>query len=158
MTKVFLGIILFLIAFVCGDNLSKKYSNRSSFYKSLEEFNGDFISLINFRKDNLITLLKKEYPSEYLNKVLQSKIEVMRENTNDLNMPSFLIDKEKRELEEYFSQLGIYDSNTQLDFLKRYNEYFFNKVVESKNEEKQKGTLYKKIGALIGVISFILVL
>lgn len=158
MTKVFLGIILFLIAFVCGDNLSKKYSNRSSFYKSLEEFNGDFISLINFRKDNLITLLKKEYPSEYLNKVLQSKIEVMRENINDLNMPSFLIDKEKRELEEYFSQLGIYDSNTQLDFLKRYNEYFFNKVVESKNEEKQKGTLYKKIGALIGVISFILVL
>lgn len=158
MTKIFLGIILFLIAFICGDNLSKKYANRSLFYNSLEEFNGDFISLINFRKDNLITLLKKEYSSEYLNKLLQSKIQVICNKENDLDMPSFLLEKEKLELEEYFSQLGIYDSNTQLDFLKRYNEYFFNKVTESKSEEKQKGALYKKIGALIGVISFILVL
>ena len=158
MTKIFLGIILFLIAFICGDNLSKKYANRSLFYNSLEEFNGDFISLINFRKDNLITLLKKEYSSEYLNKLLQSKIQVICNKENNLDMPSFLLEKEKLELEEYFSQLGIYDSNTQLDFLKRYNEYFFNKVSESKSEEKQKGALYKKIGALIGVISFILVL
>ena len=158
MTKIFLGIILFLIAFICGDNLSKKYANRSLFYNSLEEFNGDFISLINFRKDNLITLLKKEYSSEYLNILLQSKIQVICNKENDLDMPSFLLEKEKLELEEYFSQLGIYDSNTQLDFLKRYNEYFFNKVTESKSEEKQKGALYKKIGALIGVISFILVL
>ena len=129
---------------------------RTNFYKALSEFNSDFFSSVNFNQEDLTTLLKQDYNQEDFQKTLNSIIERFNSNQS-IYLPNYLATREKNELLHYFLQIGSVDARTQIELLKRYERIFEKKNNECLTLEKQEGALCKKMGVIIGIIIFIIV-
>ena len=139
------------------NNLLIGFCKRTSFYKNLQNFNRDFISSISFSNEDLFFLLSKDYNDESLNQTLKSVIEVIRGNKTAYLYPSFLTNREKEELTRYFKRLGSFDLNTQLQLLTRFESVFENIVQNCITSENKEGALCKKMGIIVGIMTFIIV-
>ena len=148
---------LFLATFICF-KISKNLSERKKFFKSLIDFNSDLIMEIEFQRAELSNILLRPYQSEDFNRVLKQKLNLNKGITNEMIFPTYIKQTECFELKEYFYKMGMQDPYTSIELLKRYDDIFkklYNEVLE---EDRVKGSLYKKMGLIIGIIAFIIVI
>ena len=152
--KLIIGIVIFFTSVIVGISSSKKYLNRYKFYNSIKNFNQDFKSILSFKRDYIEKLYKKEYKFEYFNDILKQKLS---ETNKNLILPNFLTDDEKNEINNYFYAVGRFDAITQNEILIQYEQLFNERIKHCYEENKKYGALYQKIGVIVGLIGFIIV-
>lgn len=152
--NLIIAICLFILGVLIGYLFSLRYSKRTGFYKALSEFNSDFISSLTFNFEELPTLLNRNYNNEDFERTLNS---FNYQNDQVLFLPNYLNKREKNEIMLYFSKLGCVDAITQLQMLKRYECIFDKTINECRALEQKEGVLCKKMGVIVGIIIFVLV-
>lgn len=155
MIKFILAFSLLVICSLSGIKLSSKYKIRREFFSSLVNFNRDFYSAVNFRRDDMNDILSKSYESEIFNKLTSDKKSGLK-NHSAINFPDFLSENEKVQLKSYFSKLGVSDAADQLKMSDDYQKIFEEMLKKSEDDDKKQGLLYKKMGVIVGLIAFII--
>lgn len=155
--EILLAICLFLIGSCSGILFSKKYSNRLAFYKSLRQFNCDFLNELSYTKKTIGNVLSKKYVSQAFNELLVSfKLKIGNQNASELKLPKFCNETEIIEINSYFENLGGTDYQTQRNILLSYETNFLKKVQDAIDENAKYGSLLKKTGVVIGLIAFVI--
>ncbi len=150
--NIILGFLLFLASLIVGVILSRKYSKRTTLFSEFCAFNQVLISEVEFSQNTLKSIVEKVPDGNFIvlireyfyNKKL-SKIEYLNDEEIDLVLT-------------YFNNIGGQDKHSQLQYLKKIDIDINKRLVCCKNEMKKYKTLYIKIGFLIGIVLFVLVL
>ena len=146
--------VCMLVAGSClGIKFSEKYTEKFSFYKSLCDFNGDFMREVSFFKNNLKYLYCKQYSSVPFCKILSKK---HSDGEIKDELPSFLNEMQKQDVLSYFDKIGKTDAPLQVSLCEGYSSQFEKELELSRAEMKKYGGLYKKTGFLIGLIAFVI--
>ncbi|MBR4419985.1 MAG: hypothetical protein IKT32_03815 [Clostridia bacterium] len=157
MANGFLGILIFLLITISGFKIASKYSGRTHFFKAIQELNYSLISCVSFSKEDLTCVISKQYANESLSNLLKSVYHCKINGKNDYLFPEFLTEPEKNDLIFYFNNLGNLDTDSQLKLLEDYKQKFNEYIKECKLHEDKEGGLYKKLGVIVGIIAFIIV-
>ncbi len=156
-------IVLVASCTYVGYGFSKQYNLRAEFFEALDLFLKKMNLEINFSREKLKPIVS-EYKTncKELDGILKNFLNALE--IRDLGLKELfektklLKDDEKEMLFSFFKSLGHFDLSGQTDhinnFLKNFNFY-----LESSKEEKTKyGTLFTKLGIIVGVmISLILI-
>lgn len=156
-------IVLVSACTYVGFGFSKQYNLRAEFFEALDMFLKKINLEINFSREKLKPIISSyETKCKELDFVLKNFLKALE--TRDLALAD-LFDKtkllkqeEKQMIFSFFKSLGHFDLSGQTDhinnFLKSFNFY-----LQSSKEEKTKyGTLFTKLGIIVGVlISLILI-
>ncbi|MDY4187092.1 MAG: stage III sporulation protein AB [Candidatus Borkfalkiaceae bacterium] len=167
MYKLIAAVAVFVFCVFAGRYFSDKKSKKAAFYLSLCNFNGNYIKEMNFSRRPLKELLSKSYPSANFNDLLALvKQRVFNESLSDLcgalagrwQNGLNLSEGDITEIEEYFSMLGKSDALSQSEECYRYKNYFEHSLAESEKSDKSMGSLYNKLGIIVGLIAFVIVI
>ena len=154
--KIFLGILVIIFSTFIGYILSKKYTKLKSFYCNFDNFNKMLKTEIAFSQKTLKEIIDEKYS---INNDFLNNFKLYLENKENfcLNI-NYLSSDEKAFLLEYFENIGKTEKGSQLEFLKKAEERlstFYKNAIEL---DKKYKTLYIKLGFLIGLIIFILII
>ena len=154
--KIFLGILVIIFSTFIGYFLSKKYTKLKSFYCNFDNFNKMLKTEIAFSQKTLKEIIAEKYS---INNDFLYSFKLYLENKENfcLNI-NYLSSDEKAFLLEYFENIGKTEKGSQLEFLKKAEERlstFYKNAIEL---DKKYKTLYIKLGFLIGLIIFILII
>ncbi len=154
--NICIGLISIILCVFVGFRLSRKFLDKRLFYQAFYKFNADFKEEVSFKQTLLFDLVKNFEGEEgvfyeniyqfYFNeKFSKKKIDFLSEEENEYFF-------------NYLETLGRSDKQAQENFLLQSNSYISDKFNESISNEKKFKTLYIKIGFLIGLIIFIILL
>lgn len=154
--KIFLGILVIIFSTFIGYILSKKYTKLKNFYCNFDNFNKMLKTEIAFSQKTLKEIIDEKYS---INNDFLYSFKLYLENKENfcLNI-NYLSSDEKAFLLEYFENIGKTEKGSQLEFLKKAEERlstFYKNAIEL---DKKYKTLYIKLGFLIGLIIFILII
>ena len=151
--KIILGILIVSLSTFLGYLISQKYTDRLKFYEDYIKFNDALISGITFTSKTVIDLIDKEN-KRYFNSELKEYFlgEKSIENGN------FLQKSEKEYLKNYLSQIGNKNKQMQLEYVNIVKIDLNKEREKAKIELKKYKTLYVKLGFLIGIMIFILLI
>lgn len=154
--KIFIGVLLIIFSTILGYALSQKYTKIKKFYHSFDSFN---------------KLLKTEIA--FSQKTIKEIVNQKKVDNDDflINFVAYLEDKEKFNLKisyissdernfviDYYENIGKTEKSSQLDFLKKTEESLSVYHKNAVDLEKKYKSLYIKLGFLIGLIIFILII
>lgn len=111
------------------------------------------ISDLSYKKSAIIDVLNVDYPSSTFAKVIGDYLLGC-----DYSLPKFLTDENKIKFDSFILSIGKSDSETQKNAIQSYKNDFLRIKEESKVEFNKKYGLTIKIGVLIGIMLFILVI
>lgn len=111
------------------------------------------ITDLSYKKRAVLTVLNVDYPSETFAKLLGSYL-----SGEDFSIPKFISDENKIKLNSFIFSIGKSDSNTQKELMLSYKNEFLKIKEESKLQFNKSYVLTIKIGVLIGIMLFILVI
>lgn len=167
MYRLIAAVSILIFCVFAGKYFSNKKSKKAAFYLSLCDFSGDYIKEMNFSRRPIKELLSKTYASQNFNELLKVLNEkAFNENfidlkgalcgdwQNGLNLSS----GELSEIETFFSLLGTSDASSQAIECSRYLKHFETTFLESEKSDKTLGALYGKLGIIIGLIAFVIVI
>ncbi len=149
--KLFLGFLLFIASILLGYILSTKFTKRTSLFSEFSSFNQLMINEVEFAQNTLTSIVDNTSNSfakdvvVYLEKNEFSKYDFLNEEENDLIL-------------NYFKNVGSQDKISQLQYLKKIDLDINKRFNMCKDEMKKYKQLYLKVGFLIGLILFVLVL
>ena len=151
--KVFLGIIILCLSTLFSNVLAGKFSFRKEFYNDFYNFNNMLKQEISYRQTTLVSLIKENNLTDFYC-VLRKYIE-----SNEFEFDKTYLKKDEVEyFYNYLKILGTGDKNSQIEFLDKTNINILEKQKQSADDEKKYKVLYVKLGFLIGLILFVLVL
>lgn len=151
--NTFLGFLSIGISTYLGFTLSKKFTNRKTFYNDFNCFNKRLLTEVMFTGNTIPTILSDKNLNgdfyEYLFKTFDKKQNLVIKylNVNENNY-----------LKNYVEKIGTTDRKTQYEFLKSVEKVLEEKSVLSLNEEKKYKNLYIKMGFLIGIVIMVILL
>lgn len=151
--KLFLGVILLISCPCFSIYLSQKYKKRKVFFSDFNNFNDKLKNEVNF-SNNTIKRLSKNLNNSEFNNCLYNKI---YDKDIDINIAFLTLDEQKF-VTQYFNDVGTSDKLGQISMLESVSEYLKKKTLETQDEEKKYKTLYLKLGIMIGLLFFILLL
>ena len=152
--KILLGLIAIIISTYVGYIASSKHVKKKKFYDSFNEFNKRLINEVAFSQKSLIDILN-EFDNQSDFYLIFSRF--FYKQKFELNM-NYLSNDDKIFIKTYLSNIGASDKKTQLNFLNEISvQIKKNYDITCENYKKYK-TVYIKIGILIGLIIFIILL
>jgi stage III sporulation protein AB len=160
----FLMILILVIACTyVGFGFSKQYILRYEFFTQLQLFFKKFNLQINFSREKLKPIISEHVTtSKELELILSNFLTALDENdlTNKklFNKCKLLNEDEKNLLFSFFKSLGHFDLTGQTDHINNYIKNF-EFILQSVKEDKEKyGTLFTKLGLIIGVVISLILL
>lgn len=154
--KIFIGIFITVLCTIIGFFLSTKYSNKKKFYLDFYEFNNIIKREIKFTQKTIISLIENY---KYDNSLFYSYMYKFFIEKNGQEIECDYIDEnEKNFFLEYVKTIGTSDVYTQEKYLENINDYLKEKKQKSIDDEIKYKKLYIKLGFLIGLILFIIVI
>ena len=148
----FLGFIF--IAYL-GFYYTGKVKKEKEELSALIRFNKNLILNLQYKKQNLIEFINSYQDEDILEILKNFKKNIKTGKKFQLNFKDVNL---KREVENYFKNLGKSDSISQLEFVQSYQVIFENKYTEFCENANKKISLYPKLGLLFGGILFIVLL
>lgn len=156
-------IVLVSACTYVGHGFSKHYVLREEFFKALDLFLKKMNLEINFSREKLKPIISNYItPCKELDFILKNFLLALgtkKLNENELFLKTKLLKPdEKQMIFSFFKSVGHFDLSGQTEhinnFLKNFNFY----LQTSKEEKTKYGTLFTKLGIIIGVlISLILI-
>lgn len=149
--KIFLGIFIVIFTTYIGYLLSKKYTNRREYYSCFSSFNKLYLNEIKFTKLPIENLIKRTGGNLFTDRLRlsfqgkESEYDFLDKNDNDF-------------YNNYVANLGVSDANSQELFVNNSIEFLKKCLDESIETEKKYKGLYIKLGFVLGLIIFILIL
>ena len=154
-------LALFLVVALCGYigyGFSSFYSNRKQFFKSLELLFDKFKAEISFSQNKLLEILQsfssyskdaKRYVQNFVNCLNYDK-ELSQENV--FEGIKILNDDEKSILLTFTKTLGKFDAPRQVDQLANQKQEILNLYNKAEEDAKKYGSLYIKLGVILGLV------
>lgn len=152
--KIVLGLILLAFSTLIGFLLGGKYSDKLQFYQDFCEFNDRLKLEISFKQTTLLKILENEKRRSDFYLAIKDYI-IFKEKKFD---KKYIDAHEKEFFLSYLSNIGTSDKNSELKYLENATNIIYAEHNKIKIEEKKYRTLYIKLGFLIGLMLFILVL
>ena len=157
-TKLCIVCLCVTASSMFGLMIVRHKQGRIKYFDSAVRLTEKLISDVSFRRENLVTVLS-EFSSEdksELKKHIDAFIKSPYENP--VISGKLLKPEEKRLLKEYFSSLGVTDTQTQISELNSYKSRF-EQIYNDENEKfKKSGSLSLKLSVLIGLAVGVLIL
>ncbi len=154
--NLFLGLIALVVSIVLSVFLSRKYVDRSNYYNSFYNFNKSLKNEVAFTHKTILGIVNLNIKStDYFNKRLKAKFidkEILKEK------PSFITKDEIEYLDSYLEVIGGSDVKTQLDILDKTEKNLSDNLNKCKIDEKRYKKLYVKLGVLVGLLLFVLII
>ncbi len=152
--RLVLGLVAFALCVILSMFLSAKYKERKDFFNDFSFFNKSLIKEVGFGQKTLGEMLNRINNNSYFFVKLKSEIFNIKINAQK-NMLKY---DEIAYFDEYVSNIGTSDKESQIEYLKTVNEYLKEKVDKTQEEYKKYTALYIKMGILIGLIAFIIII
>lgn len=150
---IILGIVLVFVCSYLGYCFSVKYRDKRIFFQDLYNFNNNLLSEVSFGRNSLKKILKDKDKSLFYGLVnditINNKKVEKNKNFNDAEW-GFLLN--------YLEKIGQNDSETEKNFLTSVKEKIYSELQNSILNEKKYKSLFIKLGFLIGLIIFIILL
>lgn len=154
--KIFLGLAIVILSTFLGYCFSVKYKERKDFYSGFSSFNKMFLSEVQFGKKTLPQIVAdSENDTGTFNIILRG---VLSDEKPERKSLKYLDEDEYSFLISYVGNMGRTDVVSQTELLKRAEVYLSDKKVKCEAEEKKYKTLYIKIGFLLGLTGFVLII
>ena len=154
--RIFIGLILIVLSIFISYLLSEKYSIRKKFYSSFLLFCKKLKNEVTFSKETIVSILKKDLQSNDLfYKALRKRF--LGEDDIKLNF-NYLLEDEIDYLKVFFDNIGTTNSGLQYEFLSETEKIVSEKYITVKEEEKKYRSLYLKLGFLLGLLIFVLII
>ncbi len=156
MKYLLLGVIVAICGYI-GYGLSKYYVSRVKLFNELINFAEKLDTDINFGKSKLLSIINNfKCNSKDLKKILEMYKACLVENkafTEDIFKDvKILKDEEKHIMLNFFTELGKLDVFNQTKQIEN-SKIKFKEVLEFCSDEKKKyGTLYLKLGIILGLL------
>lgn len=147
------GIIFIIISTFFGYRLSTRYTDKKDFYKNFQSFNNKLEKEVSFSNNTILSIIKQSDINVLFYNLLRQKIL----NGQEGNIP-FITKDEKEYFYNYLERIGKTDKATQLKLINATKIYLTEKLKISEEDEKKYKTLYIKMGFLIGLLIFILII
>ena len=152
--RIIVAFLALFFSVVISKLLLKKYILKTKYYVDFNNFNNKMINEINFEKRTLLNIVNKfDNSNDFSNRIS----EYYKTNGNYSNL-EYLTEEDNLIFSEYVEFLGKTDTNTQIKQLKIYQNILDEKVKVLKVEEKEKNELYLKMGVMIGLTLFIIII
>lgn len=151
--KIIFGLFLIALSTYFGYYLSIKYKTKKDFYIAFYDFNKKLKNEVLFTKKTIYEIIDKPLNNDFY--------ELLK---NRLSDNSFISDKLKLTDDEldffydYADRIGQTETKTEIDYLSSIETVLKDKMNNAINEEKKYKTLFIKMGFLIGLILFVLIL
>lgn len=153
---MFFGILVIIFSTFIGYLLSRKYSKVKNFYCQFDGFNKTLKTEIAFSQKTLKEII--DYKCSENNDFVNNFISFLNDRENFVLTINYLSLDEKNFLLEYYESVGKTEKNSQLEFLKKADEVITSYQKSAIELEKKYKNLYIKLGFLIGLIIFILII
>ena len=164
MIKFLLCIAIVAFTSLCGYLLAKKYRQKKNFFTQMVVFNERFLSeLTYFRRPIHEFVFSYTYHDEFLQLLKDYSRANLKHNVNmheilNDSTYSFLKNDEKKIVLNYFSMLGKADSAAQKTYFSSMKEILRSAEIGAITNYQKYGSLYIKIGFLIGLLILILII
>ena len=153
--RIFLCLLLVVCFTFTGYLLSQKYKKRKDFYLGFKNFNSKLSTEINFTKNSMVKIISELNDDTLFNLEIKKYI---KNSVSYIFMDKYLTNDEVQFFYDYLKNLGVSDSETQLNFLNNINESLVEKCELTEKEYKRYKPLYIKLGFLLGLIIGIILL
>ena len=151
--RVILSFIFLISSVLISQILIKKYTLRTSFYSCYYSFNNNMINQINFENRTLQSIIDNNEGEDFYSKLKENIYSPLSKLAIE-----YLTDDEVKAFKEYCDMLGRSDRETQNNQLLFYEKTIKEKLDLVRYEEKSKRTLYTKMGLMIGLVLFVIVI
>ncbi|MBQ8197617.1 MAG: stage III sporulation protein AB [Clostridia bacterium] len=160
--KIIFGFISIIICTFLGYKFSLKYSGKKKYYESFYNFNKLMQTEVRFKQATLKETLKNINENDDFYVILKdcfvSNIkfdELLKEKNKKIK---YLTKDDVDYLQTYVNNLGTTDLDTQSRFLDVADKVLIEKNTKANKDENKYKTLCLKIGFLIGLMIFIIIL
>ena len=151
-----LGLTVFCLSVGISILLSKKHVDRLNYYNSFYSFNNSLKNEVSFTKKSIITIISSnKHKNDYFNKRLTAKFinkDIM------IDKPYFITNEEIAYLDGYLDSIGALDAKTQIELLNNAENTLKDNLSKCQNDSKRYKSLYVKLGVLIGLLMFVLII
>lgn len=155
--KTIIMAVIPLLTALLGYLLSVRYGEKRDFWERFSFWHKKIKSEIVFSQNSLPEIFNKNDTSSKDDLFLSVAKDYLINNKVGVKL-NFLGKEEKEFIDKYFSNLGKTDKNSQLNLLNSLETELDKFVSDSDNKNKKYRPLYVKMGFLIGLIIFILVI
>ncbi len=153
--NVICGITAICLSTFLGYYLSGKWTDRKVFYSDLLNFHTKLVKEVEFSKKTLIDIAKEYKDETDFDKLLKNKY--LDKNDSQFKL-KYLSDEEKIFVENYLKDIGKTESQVENGYLLGMSEEIKNKATEAKSLEDKYKKLYIKVGFLLGLMLFIVLI
>ena len=153
--NIVLGLVIFLLCVIMAFVLSTKYVEKRKFYEDFLSFNDKLKVELSFTKLTLKKLMEGFNGRKTI--FFNCATRYFDDKEMDLTV-KWLRGEEKDYVKSYFSTIGTSDAVSQLEYVRNVDVELRKKYDDAKNEEKKYRQLYLRLGILIGLAGFIIVL
>ncbi len=153
--KIFFGISSIALCVFFAYKFSNKYTIRKNFYNSFCEFNKKLKDEVAFSQTSIIKLIKSFSEQKQFYAYIQK---YFLENIKPSLDGKIFSNDERDYFVNYLSGIGNLDRDTQISGLVNADKYLSEKVSLALEEEKKYKSLYIKLGFLLGLLIFVIIL
>ena len=158
MNSIFIAVLSSFCGFMIGLALARRGKEREQYYRDAVKFCSYLINNISYKADRIAGVIDcAEVNSAALKKNLQ-EYKAYIAGGEFVFSDNCLTKSEASSVKEFFTQLGRYDGETQLNELRRRESEFKQKHCELKEKNDQQGNMYIKLGLLFGLLVGILLI
>ncbi|MBO4262286.1 MAG: hypothetical protein J5903_00690 [Clostridia bacterium] len=158
MIKYIVGFLVVAISTVAGKKFTEKYKCRYDFFKALSAFNSEVIRDMAYKKDGLLSVMKKSYGNDSFDEYLKKVAKSAEEGTELPEPPEFLEREDGGYVKKYFSQIGRFSSAAETDLLLSAREELNARTEEHKSKSDKFAALGAKLGFAVGMTVFIIII
>ena len=152
--KIFSGLLALLISTLIGYFASLKYKKRYDFYLYFYNFNKILKNEVQFKQTTILQIIEQEREQTDFYNVLSDFFE----RDNATVSLEYLKTHEKRFVSDYLLTIGVGDRQSQIKYLDGVTFSIEQNLSNSENEYKRNKSLFVRLGFLIGLAIFIIIL
>ena len=146
-----------LLTAIIGYLASIKFVDRRDFWERFDYWHKKIIAEIAFSKRTLPEIFNEAESSDKNDLFLMVAKDYVKNHKTIIKF-NFLCKEEKEFIDKYFQNIGTMDGDTQLNYLKSFETELEKYVSGSELKNKRFRPLFIKMGFLIGLVIFILII
>ena len=158
MLRIIIGISVTALSTFIGKKYTDKYCKRYSFLKALCDFNSALLRDVKFKKNGILDVLGDDFGNKDFDVFIHEYKLAMESGSNLPTLPDYLDDKDKEEIDGYFIKIGKSSSVSEYNFLLLKREEFAERCSELKIESQKYSSLGTRLGFILGVTVFIIII
>lgn len=153
--RVFVGLIALFVSILISNFFAIKFTLKRKFYNDFYEFNKRYKSELTFKRTTLIKLINDNNGDSDFYSLLNN---YFNNDNKNIELIKQLSDSEIQFLNSYLNNVGNGDTASQIEFINQSNEMLYELLNNSREEENKYRGLYVKLGFLVGLIIFVLII